>query len=190
MIGDSGSLDSGSNPFGATMWGRLAVTRRLSCQRRSLAEWRGIESIGQPAFAPVMKALLAIGLALVLMSGCTGQRGASAVGDPERHDLASNSRQAVSAGSTFSHPFQAQGQILVAYSVAMKDDSSVDIGFVRQEDLAEYRGGQAVSTWAYQRNTQGASQQVELPSGAYASVIGCRNTFFDCDLTYSLWATY
>jgi hypothetical protein len=137
-----------------------------------------------------MRRVLVLVCLALLVSGCTGQRGASAAGDPSRHDLASNSRQAITASDVFAHPFSAQGSILVAYSVSMKDDSSVDIGFVRESDLAEYRAGQSVETWAYQRNTQGASQQVELASGEYALVIHCRNSFFDCDLTYSLWAVY
>lgn len=137
-----------------------------------------------------MKWLPPCAILLASLAGCVGQQGASAVGQPQRHDLASNSPQAVPAGQTFANSFQARGNILVAYSVTMKDNSAVDVGFVRASDLAEYRSGQAVSTWAYQQNTQSASQQVTLPTGEYALVVHCRNSFFDCDLTYSLWAVY
>ena len=113
-----------------------------------------------------------------------------AVHAASRHELASNSVQAVPAGTTFHHGFEAFGPIDVGYSYARDDDGSVDIGFVRQADLAEFEAGQQVTSWAYQSNTAGTTQEVSLPAGTYELVIHCNNSFLDCDGRYSLWGIY
>ncbi len=135
-----------------------------------------------------------------LLAGCTTQRPQSGyspgagspaqVAAPTRHDWASNSPIAVSAGTVFAHPFELKGSIDVTYSFAVRDDSSEDIAFILASDLAEYRQGQQVTGWAAQHNTQGTTQHAVLPTGDYDLVIKCRNSFADCDLNYSLWAVY
>lgn len=110
---------------------------------------------------------------------------------PTRHDLASNSPQAIPAGDVFAHNFQITGSsIPVGYSLSRTDDSSMDILFIEHEDLAEFRAGQAVEGWAVQQNTAGTQQETQLPAGDYDLAIRCRNSFADCDIIYSLWATY
>lgn len=136
-------------------------------------------------------------LALPALAGCA-QPGSSYAGAPApssaavRHDLASNSPIAVTAGKVFRHPFSltTAASIPVTYEFRVRDDSSVDIGFVRASDVAEYEQGQTVSTWGYQANTQGTQQTANLPTGEFALVIHCRNAFADCDLNYSLSAYY
>ncbi len=78
----------------------------------------------------------------------------------------------------------------MSYSFVVSDSSSLDAGFVRSEDLAEYRQGSQVSVWGYQTNTQGTTQSVSLAAGSYDFILHCRNSFADCDLNYSLSGFY
>ncbi len=131
----------------------------------------------------------------LLLAGCTsggnpnGDQG-SAAGQPSRHDLASNQVLEIPAGQNFANSFSVQGSIPATYAVQFSDGSSADMGFVREQDLAEYQQGQAVTTWAYQSNSLGTSQQVTLPAGSYAFVVHCNNDFLDCDGAYNLYAFY
>ena len=109
---------------------------------------------------------------------------------PVRHDWQSNSPIVIAAQDTASQNFQIEGSAEVGYQFAVDDDSSLNIGFIRHEDLAEYKDGQQVSAWAFQQNTAGTTQTTTLSAGDYDFVMTCRNSFGDCDLHYSLWATY
>lgn len=134
-------------------------------------------------------------LAVIGLAGCAdtgspnGAIGQQA-GNPTRHDLASNEQEAIPASDTFHDGFTVQGGFEVSYQIVMRDHSTVNIGFIRDQDLAEYQQGQQVTAWAFQTHTAGTSQSAVLPPGTYDLVISCANEFADCDVTFDLWATY
>lgn len=143
-----------------------------------------------------MRALPSL-LLLFLLAGCMAQPGTDqAAGNVPpshtavRHDLAQNRVVAVPAGKTFNLPFSTDFAGTAGYSFKADDGDPVNLAFIAHSDLQVYTQGQTVSAYAPQEATKEATQQTALPAGQWDFVITCRNSFQDCDDTFSLWATY
>jgi hypothetical protein len=120
------------------------------------------------------------------MSQAPGGTSAAQSSSVQQHYLAQAKVVAIPAGTVYHHGFTITGQVRVDYSFVVTDDSSEDIGVLRDRELAAYQNGQAVTTFTYHESVQSASDSVILAAENYDLVLYCRNQYFDCDIQYSL----
>jgi hypothetical protein len=120
------------------------------------------------------------------VSQAPGATSAAQGGSVQQHYLAQSKVVAIPAGTVYHHGLTITGNVRVDYSFIVTDDSSEDIGILRDSELAAYQNSQTVTTFTYHKGVQSASDSVTLASERYDLVIYCRNEYFDCDLQYSL----
>lgn len=99
--------------------------------------------------------------------------------------LASDERISIPAGETYHHGVELSSTATITYAFEVVDTSSLEVGIIEYEDLEAYQNGQQVSGWETYSNVQQATGEVELPTGTYALVLYCMNSYFACDLDYS-----
>lgn len=127
----------------------------------------------------------------LMLSGCSG--GTTGDGnDPlaQEHVLARDLTVAVSAGGVWHMDFQTAGG-LAQYDFRLTDDSSVDIGFIRTQNVENFAEGSASSVYGSHSDVRAASQSTPLDAGQWSLYIACNNAFADCDgiLDYaSFWS--
>lgn len=107
-------------------------------------------------------------------TGCIGGLGSS------EHSLAKDLTVVAAAGTTWHLDFNSDGGE-ASYSFRLTDDSSVDIGFMRTQNVQAYSGGSSATLYGGQQSVRSATSSTTLEAGAWSLVIYCRNVFADCD---------
>jgi hypothetical protein len=112
---------------------------------------------------------------------------------PQWHYLANSKNIAISAGGTLHYTFSIQGQVKASYSYSVRDDSTENIGFIRDSDLNSYENGNHVTAYAAHTNVQNQDDDytfITQQTTYYDFIIHCQNSYFDCDGTYTLALYY
>ena len=134
-----------------------------------------------PAAAPLLATLL-----LSALGGCAGPGGGGVLG-AQQHTLARDLTVAVDAGSVWAMDFTTRGG-QAAYKFALTDDSSVDIGFMRTQNVQAWAEGSAANCYGCSTQVRAAEQATTLDAGGWSLVIRCRNALADCDgILESAW---
>ncbi|HEX2021595.1 MAG TPA: hypothetical protein VHH36_02720 [Candidatus Thermoplasmatota archaeon] len=137
----------------------------------------------------------------IALAGCaddaspaTDSRGnaVAVVRQPVRHAVVSHENLAVSAGSSLTYgPIVLPEAGVIEYSWGATDNSrGLDSIVIRSADGAEFRDGDSVSGWGYQRYVRSATERVSLSAGEYAVGFRCHNDVADCDIQLSVDAIY
>ena len=133
--------------------------------------------------------ILFISLAAALLAGCTGSPGGTGSIGKSQHEVVHDLTVAVSAGTTWYQQFQGDGR--ASYSFGLTDGSSVDLGFMRAQNVQAYAGGSSSTCYACHTSVSRASDAANLEADSWAFFIHCDNTFADCDgIIQSVMATY
>jgi len=134
-------------------------------------------------------------LALALLAGCVGNGTPNAPAATPllatERSLAHDLTLAVPAGQVWHLDFQTKGGS-AAYDFQLTDSSTVDIGFMRTQNVRSYASGSTANFYGGHFEVQSATGSTTLDQDAWSLVIHCRNSFADCDgilNSASYWST-
>ncbi|MFO1534944.1 MAG: hypothetical protein ABR586_04710 [Thermoplasmatota archaeon] len=126
---------------------------------------------------------LAILLGLTTASaGCAGSSNGGGGNSllSRQYELAKDLTVAVSANSVW-HLDDSTNGGSASYYFRLTDDSSVDIGFMRTQNVQAWASGSTSNCYGCYTSVRSAHNTVSLDSGQWSLVIRCRNAFADCD---------
>lgn len=124
-----------------------------------------------------MRIALTFAILAILTAGCTEPTAGTA---PSTQILARDLTVVVSAGAVWHIDFYTQGGF-ASYDFSLTDDSSVDIGFMRTQNVKNYAEGSTANVYGFNDNVRRARDSASLDNDYWSLFIGCNNAFADCD---------